>query len=585
MRVRSTPILAAFVVSLAVTTAWAQPAAGLWEAKRRFGPDVRGEIVLKRAAGAWQVEVAGYRATGVSGRSVVSFALPDGMGAFEGRLDAASGDIDGLWVQQRTVVSGAPYAMPLRLAPAGAGTWRGQVIPLEDSFTFYLAVAPGASGSAPAFLRNPERNLGWTQFRADRVEVSNGKASLLAAGKDGAKGRTLAAGTYDAERKLLSIDFPNRGGNYEFRPVEPGAATHFHPRGRPSVPYRYAPPPRLDDGWRTAPVEEVGISRAAIERFIQKVIDTPMDSAEAQEDHAILIARRGRLVVEEYFHGESRDKPHDSRSASKSVAADLVGAAIHAGVKLATSDPVHGVMNGGSFPTGLEERKRALTLEHLLTMSSGLDCDDNDEKSPGYEDNMWESGEPDFYRWSLALPMARAPGEAAVYCSANANLAAGMAARAAGETAQALFKRLLGDPLQMKRYYLPLSPAGDATFTGGLRFLPRDFMKFGQVHLDGGTWNGRRIFSKEWSQRATSPLAYLPPYKQHYGYLWWVREYPYKGRTVRAFAAGGNGGQVVMVIPELELTMAFHAGNYNHSGGRKAERVYVPDLILPAIED
>ena len=79
--------------------------------------------------------------------------------------------------------------------------------------------------------------------------------------------------------------------------------------------------------------------------------------------------------------------------------------------------------------------------------------------------------------------------------------------------------------------------------------------------------------------------TFLPPYKQHYGYLWWVREYPYKGRTVRAFSAGGNGGQVVMAIPELELVMTFHAGNYNHAGGRKGERVYVPEHILPAIAD
>ena len=95
----------------------------------------------------------------------------------------------------------------------------------------------------------------------------------------------------------------------------------------------------------------------------------------------------------------------------------------------------------------------------------------------------------------------------------------------------------------MRRYYLPLSPPGDVTFTGGLRFLPRDFMKFGQLHLNGGTWNGRRIFTREWSQRATSALAYLPPYKSHYGYLWWVREYPYKGRTLRAFHAAATAAR------------------------------------------
>jgi CubicO group peptidase (beta-lactamase class C family) len=358
----------------------------------------------------------------------------------------------------------------------------------------------------------------------------------------------------------------------------------FYPRGRPTAPYVYAPPPQLDDGWQTASLEDVGIDRAGIEKFIQMVVDTPIDSVNSQEDHGILIARHGKLVLEEYFHGESRDKPHDTRSASKSVASDLTGAAIHAGVPVSPTDFVYRAMNGGAFPNDLEPRRRALTLEHLLTMSSGFDCDENNPDTPGYEDNMWEQTEQaDFYKWTLALKMIRQPGEKAVYCSANANLTGGVVARAAGQSAQILFQKLLAEPLRMKRFYLPLSPAGDYALTGSARFPPREFMKLGQLHLNGGTWNGRRIFTLEWSRRATSPLYYIDAYKENYGYLWWVIEYPYKGRNIRAFYAGGNGGQVVMAIPELDLAMAFYAGNYNDAGGGTAKRVYVPKYILPAI--
>lgn len=316
------------------------------------------------------------------------------------------------------------------------------------------------------------------------------------------------------------------------------------------------------------------------------VVDTPIDSANSQEDHGILIARHGKLVLEEYFHGQDRDKPHDTRSASKSVASDLTGAAIQAGVPISPTDAVYRVMNDGALPADLEPRKRALTLAHLMTMSSGFDCDDNDPKTPGFEDNMWEQTEqPDFYKWTLALKMIREPGEKAVYCSANANLTGGVVARAAKQSTQILFQQLLAEPLQMKRYYLPLSPAGVYTMTGGARFLPREFMKLGQLHLNGGRWNGKRIFTPEWSRRATSPLYYLDAYKLHYGYLWWVIDYPYKKRNIRAYFASGNGGQVVMVIPELDLVMAFYAGNYNDVGGRQATRVYVPNYILPAIEE
>lgn len=129
-----------------------------------------------------------------------------------------------------------------------------------------------------------------------------------------------------------------------------------------------------------------------------------------------------------------------------------------------------------------------------------------------------------------------------------------------------------------------LAPTGDAYMGGGARFLPRDFMKLGQLHLNGGVWNGRRILTPEWSRRAVSPLVELRKLK--YGYFWWVAEYPYKGRTVQAFSALGNGGQVVMAIPELDLVIAFYGGNYSDVPVTfTAERIYVPQYILPAIDN
>jgi CubicO group peptidase (beta-lactamase class C family) len=338
----------------------------------------------------------------------------------------------------------------------------------------------------------------------------------------------------------------------------------------------------MNDGWETASLEDVGISRAAITKFIQMLIDRPITSVSSQQDHGVLIARHGKLVLEEYFHGEHRDKAHDTRSASKSVAADLIGAAMYSGVPIKTSVPVYQVMNGGEFPADLEPRRRALTLEHLLTMSSGLDCDDNDPSSPGYEDRMWEQSE-DFYKWTMNLKMVRQPGEKGVYCSASPNLASGVLYRIAKKSGPVLFQNLLAEPLQIKRYYLPISPQGQYTTTGGARFLPRDFMKLAQVHLNGGTWKGRRVFTAEWSKRATTALSALSPYKLNYGYLWWIIEYPYEGRTIRAYFASGNGGQVAMAVPDLDLVLGFYGGNYTDVGGRTAREVYVPKYILPAV--
>jgi CubicO group peptidase (beta-lactamase class C family) len=117
---------------------------------------------------------------------------------------------------------------------------------------------------------------------------------------------------------------------------------------------------------------------------------------------------------------------------------------------------------------------------------------------------------------------------------------------------------------------------------GGMRFLPRDFMKLGQVMLDGGRWRGRQIVSPSWPEKATSPLYEL--YVFRYGYLWWSTDYTYKGEKVRAFFAAGNGGQIVLGIPKLDLLICFWGGNYSDRAGVTPQNVYVPQYILPAVK-
>src|SRR4029077_186402 len=146
--------------------------------------------------------------------------------------------------------------------------------------------------------------------------------------------------------------FPGRGGSYDFR--RDGDDSEFYPRGSRPAPYVYAPPPALPDACATATIDAANIDRDAMERFIQKLLDMPMDSTDALQIHGVLIARHGKLVLEEYFHGEHRDKPHMTRSAAKSVTAVLVGAVMQAGAPLKLTSPVYEVMNGGAFPSDLD---------------------------------------------------------------------------------------------------------------------------------------------------------------------------------------------------------------------------------------
>jgi CubicO group peptidase (beta-lactamase class C family) len=565
------------------TAGSAEELAGLWRAKRRFGPDERGTLIIERTPAGWMADFLGRRIEVGEQDGILSFALPAGRGAFRAALNGDGELSGGQWFQPPSPVA-AGYGTNIAFHPDGRQRWRGEVQPWDDHFTLYLRVERTADGTVGAFLRNPERNFG-LNLGVERLEREGNAVRLI--GRPFARGEPVVAmsGGYDPERDVLRLVLPDRGGSFDFyREDDDG---DFWPRGRSPGRYAYHPPLERVDGWPVSTLEQEGIDRQGIESFIQWLLDMPMDSASAPEVRGILIARHGRLVLEEYFHGYDRDQLFDTRSASKSLTATLVGAALEAGLPVRLDDPVYRVMNGGKFPAGLEPRKRDMTLEHLLTMTSGIHCDDSDADAPGNEDRMLEqTADPDYWRYYLAMPMDRVPGERAIYCSGDPNLALGVLAHATGEHPMDLFDRLLGEPLGIARHawFLSFNSPSQQPYGGGsVQMRPRDFMKMGQLMLNGGTWNGRRVLSKAYVERASAALC--PLNKVGYGYLWWSTRFPYKDRQVYAYWAGGNGGQGVIVIPELDLVIATFGGSYSSRVGLEIQQGYAPRYILPAVRE
>lgn len=562
----------------AAAAAQTQALAGLWKAERRFGPDVEGPLVIARAGGGYRADLAGEALpVRVEGRTL-SFDLPGGRGRFEGRFEGRS-LIRGHWVRPGTPAN-PPLGLPVLLRAAGPDRWAGDLRPPLDSFTIYLLLRARPDGSFDAVLRNPERDFG-TQIGAQRL-VREGDTLRLMGRRGDAPERVLAAGRFDPENQVFSMSFPGRGGTYDF--ARDGDDSLFYPRGRIPGRYVYRTPLARADGWPTGRPEDVGIDRPALERLVQSILETPMDSTDAPQIHALLIARHGRLVLEEYFHGQSRERPHTTRSGSKSLTAVAVGAAIRAGAPLRLSSPVYQVMNGGAFPADADAGKRAMTLEHLLTMSSGYFCDDTNDEAPGNEETMTnQEEEPDWYRFTLRVPLATPPGENSVYCSASPNLALGMVGAAMDESPIEVFDRLVAQPMQIGNYRWGLDPLGRPYGGGSLEIRPRDFLKFGQLMLNGGTWGGRRILDPAFVTAATSPHYHLR--NVFYGYLWWVEDYPYKDRIVRSYSARGAGGQWINVIPELDLVVTVMAGNYSSRTQGTYTAHIVPRSILPAVRE
>jgi CubicO group peptidase (beta-lactamase class C family) len=382
----------------------------------------------------------------------------------------------------------------------------------------------------------------------------------------------------------MSLYFGNFGTTIDFARGDAEAERDYFPRGRDPAPHDYEPPP-LEDGWTVDTLEDVGISRQAISALVKEIVDTPMGAIDASQIHSVLIARHGKLVFEEYFHGFHRGAAHDTRSAAKVLTSVLTGAAIRSGAPFTPLTKVVDAVDPSLLPAKIDPRLAAMRVEDLLTMSSGFDCDDNDPSSPGNEDTMQEQRkELNWWRYTLAVPMAREPGKKAIYCSINPNLVGAVLIHETGRWLPDLFHDLVAQPLQIDRYYMNLTPTGDAYTGGGVFMKPRDFLKLGQLVLNKGVWHGHRVVSSAWIETSTAPLFEMNA--MHYGYLWWVVDVLYGARTLQTVQALGNGGQVVIAIPALDLVVGFMGGNYgNGAPSDYPRRVLLPKYILPAVRE
>src|SRR5262249_34063912 len=137
-------------------------------------------------------------------------------------------------------------------------------------------------------------------------------------------------------------------------------------------------------------------------------------------------------------------------------------------------------------------------------------CNDWDNTTRGSEDNVQDqTQDPDWRHFILSVPMAREPGSLSLYCAGSPNLVGGMLERITGRSIEELFYTLVAQPLQFGRYYLNLDPSGHVYLGGGMHVLPRDFMKFAQLLLNGGVWHGTRLLATDFARQATTTQTHI----------------------------------------------------------------------------
>ncbi len=549
---------------------------GLWGHESIAGPEIRGELTLTHDTGRWVASIGGFEVTATLSHDTLSVVLPGGQGEFRCGIPATPKAIRGFWLQPQGQLP-ARYASLVTLSYVSKDVWRGVVAPLDERWSLYLLIQKQGDGSLMGYFRNPDMN--W-RGGAPAFRVVRDRDTIRFLDVDSAAQRLTVA--YDSAQHQIIMDF---GRQVVLTPRTRDQAVGYFPRSPAAVPYAYrAPQPRLGDGWSTAHAHDVGLDEAKLAALVQTIATTDPVAPRAPAIHSLLVARHGKLVLEEYFAGFDATRIHDLRSASKTFTSILLGAAMHRGIAINTDTRVYTLFPNTATLVAADQQRGQITMGQLLTHSSGLACDDNDDASPGNEERLQtQKKQPDWYRYTLELPVVHQPGTLYAYCSAGLNLAAGMLARATKSWLPAYFDRVIAQPLQIDHYSINLTPAGELYGGGGMQLRPRDLLKFGQLYLHGGTWNGQRVVDRSWVTTSTSHQVTNPNGSD--GFAWHRFTLKVGARTYQEYEASGNGGQYLILVPELDITVVITAGNYGQYGiWRKFREELVPNYILAAVD-
>jgi CubicO group peptidase (beta-lactamase class C family) len=327
-------------------------------------------------------------------------------------------------------------------------------------------------------------------------------------------------------------------------------------RDNDSLPFRwqYQIPKDLNDGLKTGSLIKTNLDTALIHVMMDRIVNGSYSDV-----HSILIMKDGKLVVEEYFYEYDVNTKHQLRSATKSFTSALVGISMdkllikHKDETLLSYFPEYNIKNP-------DVGKGRITVDHLLNQQSGFACDDDDGSSPGNEVKIYPTH--DWIKSILDLPMASKPGQEAHYCSGNVWLLNRIIEKASRCKLHEFAEQNLFSKLGVKDFdwdFVPNESHQDSFSQLSLR--PRDMMKFGQLYLNGGWWNGEQIISKNWVDATFTRQTSIRGLG--YSHLWWCEDLTANGKVFRGMAAKGNGGQRIFIWPEVNMIAVVTAGNYN----------------------
>jgi CubicO group peptidase (beta-lactamase class C family) len=314
------------------------------------------------------------------------------------------------------------------------------------------------------------------------------------------------------------------------------------------------------EGWRTATAAEQGMDVARLAQMLDAV------QRQNLALHSLLVIRHGYIVSESYFGTYTQQTKHELYSCTKSFVATLIGIAIDQGYIAGVDRPVKSFFVGRTF-ANWNTAKEAMTLEHLLTMTTGLAWTEGD---PAYRELYLSR---DWVKFMLDKPMAEGPGSLFNYCSGCSHVLSAIVQKQTGMNTRVFAQQELFAALGISDFAWDSDATGIPIGGWGLQLTPRDMTKLGYLYLRGGQWDGRQVVSAAWVRVATARHTATDGLLG-YGYQWWI--YPAFG----AYTALGRGGQTIFVVPDLDLIVVTTGALAGH------EEVFnlIETYIVPAVQ-
>ncbi len=356
------------------------------------------------------------------------------------------------------------------------------------------------------------------------------------------------------------------------------------------IGYPYSKPPQLNDSIPTGTLNNSGLDTQRINALTRLILADSIPNI-----HSLLIEKDDKLVYEQYFSGNDQvwgqklgnikhsvNDLHDVRSISKSVVSACIGIAISQHLITDIDQPVFSFFPEYSKYNTAE--KKSITIRHLLTMSSGLNWDEeNKDDSKNCEAIMERSSNP--IAFILSRPIAAAPGTTWNYDSGGTQLLAAVIKKVSGKDIDEFATKNLFVPLQISNHEWVKMDGGDPAAASGLRLRSRDLLKFAMLYSHHGMAQKRQILPSKWVD-STCVNAIKRPAEEGpggYGYQFWVDKVHIKGKELEAVAAKGNGGQRIFILNPYHMIVIITAGNYNKTLRNDSQALFI-HYIIPAIQ-